>query len=130
VTIPATNPIQFHGRTAGASAVSGPCGGAGPEAVFRFTPQTNSCYEFSTCGTTFDSQLSIGDGPPVCPGPNGPQFESCFDDNQPCDDGSARELVFGIFQAGVPLTIVLDGTGASQAGSYTLDARPSGRCLF
>jgi hypothetical protein len=86
----------------------------------------SGCYEFGTCGTSFDSQLSIGDS--FCGG-NGPIVEQCFDDNQPCDGGGTQEIIFGAFDAGVPITLLLDSKG-SQGGSYTLDARPSGRCIF
>jgi hypothetical protein len=121
--------IQIHGRTSGTGAFSGGMCGVtpGPESVFRFTPPVTGCYEFATCGTSFDSQLAIGDG--LCPGQSGPLVEACFDDNHPCADGTDREIVFGQFDAGQPITLVLDGEG-SQGGDYTFDVRPSGRCLF
>lgn len=127
--IPPSGRIQIHGRTTGADALSGPCdgGGGGPESVFRFTPQASGCYEFSTCGTSFDSQLSIGDG--LCPDEGGPISEFCGDDNRSCPDGSLRESQFGLFAGGQPLTIVLDSEEA-QGGDYTLDVRPSGQCIF
>ncbi len=127
LTIPGTGRIQIHGRVAGANNLSGPCGaGGGPESVFRFTPSASGCYEFGTCGTSFDSQLSIGDA--FCGG-GGPIVEQCFDDNQPCAGGGTQEIIFGSFDAGVPVTLLLDSKG-SQGGSYTFDARPSGRCIF
>jgi len=129
LVIPASGRVQFHGRTGTSGTLANPCDSlGGGESVFRFTPQNTGCYEFSTCGTSFDAQLSIGDG--FCPGTSGPLVEQCFDNNQPCSDGSTRELVFGSFSAGAPLTILLDGAGGSQSGSYTLDVRPSGRCIF
>ena len=125
--IPPTGRIQIHGRVSGANNLSGPCGGAGgPESVFRFTPAAQSCYEFATCGTSFDSQLSVGDG--FC-GSNGPLQESCFDGNQSCTDGTSHEYTFGFFDAGQPITILLDSQG-SQGGDYVLDVRPSGACIF
>jgi hypothetical protein len=125
--IPPTGRVQFHGQVSGANNVSGPCGsGSGPESVFRFTPSVSGCYEFGTCGTSFDSQLSIGDG--FCGG-GGPIVEQCFDDNQPCEGGGTQEIIFGSFDANVPITLLLDSKG-SQGGSYTLDARPSGRCIL
>lgn len=125
--IPGTGLVQIHGVTRGASRLANACSGtgsAGPESVFRFTPSTTGCYEFGTCGTSFDSQLSVVAG--TCGGPGA----SCFDDNQPCDSGGPHELTFGFFDGGQPLTIVLDGADASQSGTYTLDVRPSGRCIF
>jgi hypothetical protein len=125
--IPATGRIQIHGITRGASALANACSGTGsdgPESVFSFTPSAIGCYEFGTCGTDFDSQLSVTQG--TCGG-SGP---SCFDDNQPCSVGGPHELTFGFFDAGQSLTIVLDGADASQSGTYTLDVRPSGRCIF
>jgi hypothetical protein len=119
--------IQIHGRVAGANNLSGPCGsGGGPESVFRFTPSVSGCYEFGTCGTSFDSQLSIGDA--FCGG-NGPIVEQCIDDNQPCAGGGSQEYQFGSFDAGVPITLLLDSKG-SQGGNYTFDVRPSGACIF
>lgn len=125
--IPGTGRLQIHGQVSGANALAGPCGGAsGPESVFRFTPAVSGCYQFGTCGTRFDSQLSLGDA--YCGG-NGPIQETCFDDNQGCADGTSRELIFGLFDAGTPITILLDSEG-SQGGSYTLDVRPSGACIL
>ena len=125
--IPGTGLVQIHGVTRGTSQLANACSGTGsdgPESVFRFTPSTTGCYEFGTCGTSFDSQLSVVVGTCGTPG------ASCFDDNQPCDSGGPHELTFGFFDGGQPLTIVLDGADASQAGTYTLDVRPSGRCIF
>ena len=132
LAIPTSGRVQFHGQTTGSGTIADLCGSSavGPESVFRFTPASTGCYEFSTCGTSFDSQLSLGDGPPLCPGSNGPIEESCFLNNQSCTDGSTRALVFGFFNAGQPLTILLDGVGGSQSGTYTLDVRPSGRCIL
>jgi hypothetical protein len=128
LVIPGTGRIQFHGTTRGSSAFAGSCGGSGaPESVFTFTPSATGCYEFGTCGTDFDSLLSLGDA--FCGG-NGPIAEDCLDDNQPCSAGGPHELTFGLFPGGQPLTIVLDGAGGSQSGTYTLDVRPSGRCIF
>jgi hypothetical protein len=127
IQIPSSGRIQIHGRVAGANNLSGPCGGAGgPESVFRFTPDAQVCVEFSTCGTTFDSQLSLGDA--FCGG-NGPIVEQCLDDNQSCIGGGAHEASFGSFSPGQPVTFLLDSQG-SQGGSYTFDIRPSGQCLF
>ncbi len=121
--------IQIHGRTSGTgNFTGGTCGPApGPESVFRFTPPTSGCYEFSTCGTSFDSQLYIGDG--LCPGQSGPFPEDCRDDDSPCADGTTRELTFSILDAGQPITLIIEGEG-SQGGSYTFDVRPSGRCVL
>ncbi len=125
--IPGTGRIQFHGHTSGTSNLTSPCNASSaPESVFTFTPFVTGCYEFGTCGTGFDSQLSVGDG--LCPGTSGP--EACFDDNNDCAGGGAGELVFGFFDAGLPVTIVLDGAGGSDSGNYTLDVRPSGRCIL
>ena len=45
-------------------------------------------------------------------------------------DGPRDRLAPQSSDAGVPITILIDGAGGSQFGSYTLDARPSGRCIF
>jgi hypothetical protein len=128
IQIPASGRIQIHGKVSGANHVNSPCGGGGgPESVFTWTPAAQTCVTFSSCGTTFDSQLSVGDG--FCGGPNGPLDESCFDDNQSCVGGGAHESTFGNFSAGEPVTFVLDSEG-SQGGSYTFDIRPSGDCIF
>jgi hypothetical protein len=128
--LPPSGVATVHGRTAGSSNFSGQCGdnGAGPESVFSFTPSVTSCYAVSTCGTTFNSLLSIGDG--FCPGTSGPIEEACYNDGFTCADGSVGETVFQIFQADQPATIIVDGFSAADAGSYTLDVRPSGQCLF
>jgi hypothetical protein len=126
--IPGTGRVQIHGQVAGANNVAGFCGGAnGPESVFQFTPSTFGCYQFSTCGTSFDSQLAFGDG--YCPGTGGPIEETCYDDNSSCADGTTRELIAGTYPAGQTVTILVDSEG-SQGGSYTLDVRPSGLCIF
>jgi hypothetical protein len=125
--IPGSGRIQFHGRVEGDDNVVGSCGGAaGPESVFRFTPAVTGCYEFATCGTSFDSQLSLGDG--LC-GATGPFPQACFDDNQTCAAGGPHEYTFGFFDAGQPITVLLDSQG-SQGGDYTLDVRPSGACIL
>ena len=116
----------MHGRVSGASKLGTPCGGGGAESVFVFTPGANGCYEFSTCGTGFDSQLSFGDG--FC-GSNGPLDENCLDDNQSCVGSGAHESTFGLLGPGQPVTLLLDSEG-TQGGSYTLDVRPSGQCIF
>jgi hypothetical protein len=127
IQIPPSGRIQIHGRVFGANNLSGPCGGGGgPESVFVFTAGTTACYEFGTCGTTFDSQLSLGDG--FC-GSNGPLTENCLDDNQSCAQGGPHEITFGFFSPGQPLTIILDSEG-SQGGDYVLDVRPSGQCIL
>jgi hypothetical protein len=121
--------IQIHGRTSGTgNFTGGPCGSSpGPESVFRFTPPSTGCYEFSTCGTSFDSQLYIGDG--LCPGQSGPFPEDCRDDDFPCADGTDRELTFTTLDAGQPITLIIEGE-ASQGAGYTFDVRPSGRCIL
>ncbi len=86
----------------------------------------SGCYEFGTCGTGFDSQLSLGDG--FCGG-GGPIVEQCIDNNQDCAGGGTQEYQFGFFTAGIPITLLLDSKG-SQGGNYTLDVRPSGACIF
>ena len=43
-------------------------------------PRLTGCYEFATCGTSFDSQLSLGDGSVRGDRPVSKQF--CVDDNQ------------------------------------------------
>ena len=96
--------------------------------MFRFTPSVGGCYQISTCGTAFNSLLSIGDG--FCPGTSGPIEESCYNDGFTCGDGSTGEAVSQIFQADQPVTIILDGFSAADAGSYTLDVRPSGQCFL
>lgn len=127
IQIPPSGRIQVHGQVSGANNLNGPCTGVGgPESVFRFTPATQMCVEFSSCGTTFDSQLSLGDA--FCGG-NGPIVEQCMDDNQSCVGGGAHEANFGSFSAGQPVTFLLDSEG-SQGGSYTFDIRPSGQCIF
>jgi hypothetical protein len=128
--LPGSGRATVHARTAGSSNFSGQCGanGGGPESVFRFTPSIGGCYAISNCGTAFNSLLAIGDG--FCPGTSGPIEESCYDDISSCPNDSTGETVHQIFQAGQPATIVLDGFGAADAGSYTLDVRPSSQCLF
>ncbi|MCC6848151.1 MAG: dockerin type I repeat-containing protein [Deltaproteobacteria bacterium] len=127
LAIPPTGRIQIHGRVAGANALGGPCGGAGgPESVFVFTPATTGCYAFSSCGTTFDSQLSLGDG--FC-GADGPIQETCLDGNRSCVVGGAHESTFGFFSAGHPVTLLLDSEG-SPGGRYVFDVRPSGQCIL
>jgi len=127
LVVPGTGRIQIHGTVAGANDVTGSCGGAaGPESVFRFTPSTTGCYEFTSCGTSFASQLSVGDA--ICGG-SGSVPESCFDGNQTCPDGSTHEYTFGFFNGGEPITILLDSKGVA-GGDYVLDVRPSGACIF
>ena len=127
IQIPASGRIQIHGHVSGANKVNGACSGGGPESVFTWTPATQTCVTFSSCGTTFDSQVSVGDG--FCGGPNGPLDEQCFDDNQSCAGGGAHESTFGNFSGGQTVTFVLDSEG-SQGGNYTFDIRPSGDCIF
>ncbi len=125
--IPGTGRIQIHGTVAGANDVAGSCGGAvGPESIFSFTPSTTGCYEFTSCGTSFASQISIGDT--ICGG-SGSIPESCFDGNQMCPDGSTHEYTFAFLNGGESITILLDSKG-SAGGDYVLDVRPSGACIL
>jgi hypothetical protein len=91
--------------------------------VFRFTPSATGCYEFSTCGTSFDSRLSVDNA--VCGGTP----TDCHDDDFTCPDASAHEYTFGFFDGGQPITILLDSKSAA-GGNYVLDVRPSGACIF
>jgi len=127
LVVPPSGRIQIHGRTAGAGSFNGPCIAPGPESVFQFTPDTAGCWEFSTCGTSFNSELTFGDG--LCPGDSGPIQDTCFDNNVGCADGTTRERILRLLDPGTTVTFVLDADG-SQGGAYTFDARPSGQCFL
>lgn len=126
LVLPPSGRIQVHGRTSGSGSFNGPCTAPGPESVFELTPNASGCYEFSTCGTSFNSELTFGDG--LCPGDSGPIQDTCFDNNIGCADGTTRERVLRVLDAGTTVTFVLDADG-SQGGAYTFDARPSDDCF-
>lgn len=127
LVVPPSGRIQIHGRTSGSGNFNGPCIAPGPESVFQFTPNTAGCWEFSTCGTSFNSELTFGDG--LCPGDSGPIQDTCFDNNVGCADGTTRERILRLLEPGTTVTFVLDADG-SQGGAYTFDARPSEQCFL
>lgn len=131
LTIPASGRITVHGRTAGSSKIANACSapGGGAESVFVFAPATTGCFEFSTCDSSFDTQLALGDG--LCAGSSAGFPQNCVDDNITCPgSGAPGDGTFGFFSGGQAFPIIVDGASNSESGDYTLDVRPSGQCIL
>ena len=105
--------------------MSSSCGGSGaPEQVWSYTPQVSGPVTISSCGSSFDTVLSVLGG--TCPG--GAQV-TC-NDNTPiwCPSGTTHSYVSFNASAGTTYFVVVDGAGAAN-GWYNLRvAPPDGTC--
>jgi hypothetical protein len=107
--IPAAGGV-FAGTTVGGTSKVAACGTfASPERTFEWTPATSGTATISTCGTNFDTVLSIRTG--GCPGTQ----VACNDDG--C---SLQSSVSTAVTAGTTYTIVVDGFDAGESGPFTL----------
>ena len=113
------------GTTRGSSALSASCGGGGaPEEVWAWTATASGPVTFSTCGSTFDTVLSVRTG--SCTGPE----VACSDNTTVwCGSGgtSHGQVTFNAV-SGTTYFVVVDGAGAAS-GAYTIRmAPPNGTC--
>jgi hypothetical protein len=117
-----TNPIPIPSVPFAASGntcsylndITGPCGGAGPEIVYSFTPTVDMCVSISLCDpfSDYDSIIDVFVG-------SGPAFVACNDDF--C--GLQSEISSLNLTAGNTYYIVVDGFGG-DCGNYTLSINP------
>lgn len=116
---------QVSGTTRGTSSVSASCGGGGaPEEVWTWTPTASGSVTISTCGSSYDTVLSVRTG--SCTG-----AEVACNDNTTvwCSNGSTNHsyVTFNAV-AGTTYFIVIDG-GGSASGNYLLRmSPPDGTC--
>ena len=96
----------FTGTTSGASTVTSTCGGAGPEAVFNWTPTGSGVADLDACASNFNTVLHVHTG--TCEG--GPQL-TCNDDDGTC--GPRSRLSFAV-APGTTYYVFVDGYGGAQ----------------
>jgi cysteine-rich repeat protein len=104
-TVPAAGGM-FMGTTSGASTVTSTCGGAGPEAVFNWTPTGSGVADLDACASNFNTVLHVHTG--ACEG--GPQL-TCNDDDGTC--GPRSRLTFAV-APGTTYYVFVDGYGGAQ----------------
>ena len=105
----------FPGTTCGAGNDYTPsCVGSSTaeDYAFLWTPPTTGTYVFSTIGSSFDTVIHLRDGA------GGPSI-ACNDDSF----GGLQSVVGANVTAGHPITVVVDGYGAS-CGNYVLSIKP------
>jgi hypothetical protein len=106
----------FMGTTVGGTAVLEACFSAtnGRERTFAWTPSTSGVATLTTCGSTFDTVLSIRQG-----GCEGSELQ-CNDDDSAC---GFQSVVIQSVTAGTTYTIIVDALGGS-GGAFTLNVTP------
>ncbi len=112
---------MLSGSTSGPSTTtSSRCGGAGPEAVYRWTPSVSGQATATTCNgsTSFPAVVYVRTG--TCS--TGEELDC--DDGEYCAFGSGSGVSFRV-NAGQTYWIFVDGLGGSS-GSFRLDIEPSG----
>jgi hypothetical protein len=103
-----TLPTLVSGTTADASsALSGSCGGDGPEATFLFTAPVDGTYLFDTSGSDFDTVLYL-------------RAASCTGEELACNDDSegVTSQVTVDLMAGESIVVVVDSL--DTGGDFTL----------
>jgi hypothetical protein len=101
---------SFPGTTVGGTSILMACGSsASPERTFEWTPATSGTATISTCGSSFDTVLSIRQG-------------GCAAAVLDCDDDTCgtRSTITPTVTAGVTYTIVVEGYDGSSQGAFTL----------
>jgi hypothetical protein len=105
-------PTSISGTTEGASnALTGSCGGDGPEATFLYTAPTTGAYVLDTGGSEIDTVLYVLDA--SCAG----QELGCNDDFE----GTLSQVTVNL-TAGQSVVVVVDSIGAG--GPFTLHIAP------
>lgn len=125
---PGTIPPLGHvvnGTTSGTSTMSGTCGGgSAPEQVWAYTPQTSGSVTISSCGSSFDTVVSVLSN--TCPG--GAQV-TCNDNSANwCSNGTTHSYVTFTATAGTTYYVVVDGAGSGSGGYNLRVAPPDGTC--
>ncbi len=123
--IPAAGGMVF-GRTAGASAQAGTCGGgAAPENVYSWTPAASGTATIETCSATetaFNTVL-YARGSPCAGGAEA----ACNNDTVGCDTGAGAGVGSRIsvpYTAATPVFIIVDGAAGGALGDYKLTVTP------
>ena len=119
-------PFSTSGATGGPSRFEHACQfvftGA-PEHYYTFTAPTDLWLEIDTCGSSFDTELTVLGGPcspAVIPDPL--VVRGCNDDG--CGEAGTRARISALaMTAGETITIVLDGHVAGEEGEYQLVVR-------
>jgi len=118
----ALGPRVATGRTAGASALSGSCGGgAAPERTFLWRAPRAGAYTFDTAGSSFDTLLHVRDG-------------GCLGRELACNDDTLngvvqRSTVTLELAAGQAVAVIVDGFDVGL-GDFALNVAVGGpeRC--
>jgi hypothetical protein len=85
---------------------------AAPDVIYQFTPITTGNYTISTCGSSFDTELTLRSGG-ACPGSN---IISCNDDA--C---GIQSTIVTALTGGQTYWIIVDGYNSGGSGAYTLN---------
>ena len=115
-TIPAVGGLINGDNTGGTSVINASCGGTGGrERTYLWTPTTSGMATIETCGTGYDTVLSLRTG-------------DCTTGTQvACNDDSACGLqsqMTPMVTAGTTYTIVVDGYDGGDVGPFTLTVTP------
>ncbi|OGC93298.1 MAG: hypothetical protein A2W25_16315 [candidate division Zixibacteria bacterium RBG_16_53_22] len=112
-TLPACWPGYFSGTSSG----------AGPDVTYKWTAPSAGLYNFSLCGSSYDTGLEIYNF--TCPTEPTIADLICGNDDQ-C--GLQSELTNISLTAGQAVLIVVDGWGSSN-GAYTLNITETPTCV-
>ena len=94
-----------------------------PEDFFRYTATQDVWLEVDSCGSDFDTELTVMTGDcPIPSVPDASQLITCNDDG--CGVDATRARIDAVFvAAGETITIVVDGHTVGDEGAYTLALR-------
>jgi hypothetical protein len=113
--IPAAGGVFMGTTIGGTSVLEAACGGSpSRERTFVWTPSTSGSATISTCGSSFDTVLSIRTG-------------DCTGTELACDDDTCgtSSTITPAVTAGTSYTIVVEGYNGSSAGAFTLTVTPA-----
>jgi hypothetical protein len=111
-TVVAGNTYQFHTCKASTDNVASSCAGVANDIWYRFTPPTSGLLTLDTCGSNFDTVVTLYAGG-NCPGAN-PIEIACNDDRTTpdCAVGVTSHLVASVL-GGFPYTVRVGGFASS-----------------
>jgi hypothetical protein len=115
------NSTVFGSTTTANTEGDASCAGSSKDVWFRFVPTCTDVYRFTTCGSGFDTVLSLHTG---CPGTANNQI-ACNDDdfNVNCNSGYIRDAwINANLTAGTTYYVRLAGY-STNSGNYAMEVR-------
>ncbi|MBS0198262.1 MAG: hypothetical protein JSR77_16035 [Planctomycetes bacterium] len=118
----AISPGTYTGTTTGASTEGSACATSGADVWYTLYCTCTGTYTFDTCGSNFDTVLSVHTG---CPGTTANML-ACNDDSGTCGGSPPRQSFFTVnLTAGTAYTVRVAGFGSTPAtGNYVLHIVP------